>query len=132
MLDDIATVIEEIRESYCRGCLRCTGDRADAWPAGDRRSDPRESIAIPFYLSPSSEDGQPTQAPVIAVTRDLSSRGIGFQCDEPIKGDFFIAEFDSPEAHTARLLLEIRWRQKKSPHHYVAGAHILRVLPDQV
>jgi hypothetical protein len=133
--DEVAAIIDQIRESYSRRCVKYTGQPPEAAEAPvDRRRASREAITIPFYIQSVSQPGDRNVdwsdialgPEMIAITRDLSPRGIGFHCDVPILERFYLAEFDSTDDTTVRLLLEVRWVCRKTPHHYIAGGRILR------
>lgn len=128
--EEIAELVHKIRDAYCEGCLKFTGSLPDdALPDHERRRDVREALAIPFYLQPVhvlndsliDADG----GPALVVTRDLSQGGIGIQSDVPLNQRYYMAEFDCPRQDSIRLLVEMRWCQKKSSHNYQAGCHIL-------
>ncbi|HWL07072.1 MAG TPA: hypothetical protein VNQ76_01535 [Planctomicrobium sp.] len=135
--DELTELVDEIRDSYKEGCLRLTGTTLDEAPeiAGDRRSRQRTVVSIPFYLWPVKKEASssPIEEEIpeqIAMACNLSCRGIGIQCDHPLKEHFYVAEFDCLEDRNVRLFLEVCWQQKKGPHHYVAGCQILGPLPD--
>lgn len=135
--DDIAALINEITDSYVDGCLRATGAALDEspWLQKDRRGRPRTVISIPFYLWPvngklPASDTMETPPEQLAITRDLSYRGVSLQSDRQLEHRFYVAEFDCVAEYNVRLLLEVCWRQQRSPHFYVAGCRILGPLPD--
>jgi hypothetical protein len=128
---DIAAALQRIRENYGRGCLHFTGEPLPEASDWDRRGDPRQPAEIPFYLAPlaCAEHGFQVllEPAVLALTRDLSSQGIGFQCDVPIGARYYLAEFDSGEGEPVALILQVRWRRRRSPHCYLGGAQVLQV-----
>ncbi|WP_437222924.1 hypothetical protein SH661x_003001 [Planctomicrobium sp. SH661] len=128
----IADAVRAICDGYGRACRRLTGRDPRKLEFSERRGSGREGMAIPFYLSVLFQSGERYSkggdSPIIAVTRDISERGIGFRCDTPIPNCQLIAEFDNPRTGTIRLLLEVRWHRRHSLHCYLAGARIVRVL----
>ncbi len=125
--EEIGQLIDRIRSSYSAGCLRLTGEPLPE--SNNRRVDRRSVIDIPFYLRPVDAKGREIldeHAPAqLAVTRDLSPRGIGLQSDHPLKERYYVAEFDCPRYQSVRFLIEVRWQTRRSPHNYVAGCWIV-------
>lgn len=134
--DDFRVVraVQEICRNYGSACRRFTGRSLRTIEILNRRGVDRNEIMVPFYLYPGSgrreRDGS-TPPACIAVTRDLSERGIGFRCDSPITDTYYIAEFDSARDGMIRMLLEVCWFKKQGPHDYIAGGRIVRVLDDR-
>jgi len=133
--DRIAQAVAAIRRSYDRAFRRYTGQRAARFTQADRRGATREVADIPFYVSPQYEKTSRPLAggdlPMIAVTRDLSSRGVGFRCDMPLSGGQLIADFDAQAQGRIRFLLEVRWRRRESLHSYLVGARIVQLVEFQ-
>lgn len=129
----VPDVLDAIQSSYGRGCLKFTGRPLEDSPGSDRRSDPRHAIEIPFYLWPAAKADTGFECvrgePIIAVTRDLSARGVGFRYDVPLSARYVVAEFDCAEQGQIRLLVEVLWRHKQSKHSFLAGGRVLQVLP---
>lgn len=133
----VARAVESICSANESACRRILGQGLENLEPADRRGEGRNKISLPFYLfpvSPSELDVVAANAaapPLIAVTQDLSTRGVGFRSDTQVPMGQLIAEFDALRAGRIRLLLEIRWRRRQSLHCYLAGARILSVLtPD--
>jgi|GEM_PF-1897066 hypothetical protein len=130
----ISQAIQEICRNYGSACRRFTGRSLRTLEILNRRGEDRNEIMVPFYLYPvSGKDGDDWRdsPPMLAVTRDLSVRGIGFRCDLPVKDPRFVAEFDNVRDGMIRMLLEVCWVKKQSPHEYLAGGRLLRVLDYQ-
>jgi len=138
---EIATAVQAIREGHERDCHYVTGTSLSDLEIADRREQGRYEICLPFYLTPMPQNeslhssgeemhGRVGNRLFIAVSRDLSPRGIGFRCDEPVPLGYVLAEFDSQRTGCIKLLLEIRWRRRQSLHNYLAGARIDRVLSE--
>jgi hypothetical protein len=87
---------------------------------------------IPFHLYPAQRFGNrleiTSREPVPAITRDLSRNGIGFQYDAPVEGRYVVAEFDSMAEEPYRLVVDVRWRQRRTKHLYAAGGQIVGLL----
>lgn len=130
----VSQAVHEICRNYGSACRRLTGRSLRTLEGLNRRGVDRNEIMVPFYLYPArgrrSSDGTSPPA-LIAVTRDLSERGIGFRCDLPITDTYFIAEFDSARDGMIRMLLEVCWVKKQGLHDYLAGGRIVRLLEDR-
>lgn len=130
----VARAVESICSANESACRRILGQGLEKLEPADRRGEGRNKISLPFYLLPVSSPetdpstGKAVTPPLIAVTQDLSTRGVGFRSDTQIPMGQLIAEFDGHRAGRIRLLLEIRWRRRQSLHCYLAGARILSVL----
>lgn len=130
--EEIAAAVWEICDGYHRGCRRYTGLDIRKMGIDDRRGSGREAISLPFYLTPvpstSRAEAHASDVIEIAVTRDLSERGVGFRCDVPLHQPLQIAEFDILRTGSIRLLLEVCWHRRESAHSYLAGGRFLRIL----
>lgn len=99
----------------------------------DRRRGRRIHLRMPITLIPVSEDS--TRADVfnvcgaeqIAMTRDLSSQGLGILHDVPLLADFAIVQFDIPGDSPIQLLYEIRWSVRKTQFSYMSGGRLTGV-----
>ncbi len=93
--------------------------------ADERRQYHREHIQIPLLLHPAEwKDDQVCTfeaGPIVGVSRDLSEQGLGMAYDTALPTDLVIVEFDLFAEGPLRLLLEVRWSRKRSPHDYLAG-----------
>jgi len=102
----------------------------------ERRQGRRLSAIIPFYLRPLAREGETfvltSPDSLIAVTRDLSSHGIGFQYDMRLDAPFILAEFDTLQAGPQKLIIEIRWRRRRTRHCYLAGGQVLGVVSETI
>jgi len=132
----IQKAVESINNANEAACRRIMGQSPQKLEIPDRRGSGRNQISVPFYLFPAFSPGNDfsprSQQALIAVTRDMSSRGVGFRCDREIPLGNAMAEFDGYRSGRIRLMLEIRWRRRQSLHCYLAGARIVDVLsPDE-
>lgn len=98
----------------------------------DRRDSSRDPVRMPVYVVPVFFDGQyanPIQPgkTIIAVTRDVSLRGIGFTHDEPFEGDYAVVTFDLLNEQPVSLLLSVRWRNLRRGSAYASGGRFLAI-----
>lgn len=126
----IARAVEAICSANESACWRLLGQSLGNLELADRREEGRHQISLPFYLFPVEwmDRENAGLSPLIAVTRDFSTRGIGFHCDVQVPLEQIVAEFDGYDAGRIRLVLEIRWRRRQSLHSYLAGGRIVSVL----
>ncbi|MCA8995658.1 MAG: hypothetical protein KDA80_01690 [Planctomycetaceae bacterium] len=98
----------------------------------ERRESPRIPVGIPFLLQPVRFAGRTAysdgDAPMVAVTRDISNRGIGFQCDGHLACRHCLAEFDACDETVIQMILEVRWSKRESRFSTVAGTRIVGVV----
>lgn len=124
----IAETVDSILRNHGRERDRVARESSETDYRRERRSGHREPFEIPFYLYPVQKTRHRLDvdltSPLIALTRDLSARGIGFQVDEHLTGRWMVAEFDSMNGQPYRFLIEIRWSQKKCAHCYRGGAQL--------
>ena len=62
----------------------------------DRRAERRIRITLPVIVQRLDEKGQPLEPALHAVTRDLSSQGIGLVCRDPVGTEFISMELATP------------------------------------
>ena len=81
----------------------------------------------PIYVTPVAfdgryaritDDGEPT---FLAVTRDVTLRGIGFTHDEPLDASHAIVTFDLRNGVRVSLLLDVQWSNFKREYAYLSG-----------
>lgn len=90
----------------------------------ERRKDLRQPLHVPVYLTPCLvKNGLASCVgeTIMGVTRDVSDNGVGFGFDQPVTSSHLIAEFDIYGRGPVKMLVEIRWIEKKSAHAFVAG-----------
>ena len=99
----------------------------------ERRDSSRASVQMLVYLVPVTFDGQYAdpidhgKSSMIAVTRDISLRGIAFTHDESLHGDHAIVTFDLLDDSPVSLLLSVRWRNRRRGSAYFSGGRFLAV-----
>lgn len=97
------------------------------------RAHGRAPVQMPIYVTPAAFDGicvEPLEGPenvMLAVTRDVSLRGVGFTHDEPFLADYAIVTFDLWGEGPVSLLLEIRWSNLGKNHAYMSGGTFLGI-----
>jgi hypothetical protein len=99
----------------------------------ERRTSNRASVELPIYVTPVDFDGHHTQNVeqaecMLAVTKDVNLKGIGFTHDEPFEGHYAIVTFDLLENNSVALLLEVRWSNRKSGVSQMRGGIFLGVV----
>jgi len=88
---------------------------------------------MPIYVTPAAFDGmcveplEDRENVMLAVTKDVSLRGVGFTHDEPFLADYAIVTFDLSGEGPVSLLLEIRWSNLRRDYAYMSGGTFLGV-----
>ena len=81
----------------------------ESFKDGIRRTETRESVAIPLNVTPLNETLEPTGAEFYAVTRDVSCAGIGLFHTEPVTAAWLEIEMSTPATHhELRLLAHVQ------------------------
>ena len=99
----------------------------------ERRGRGRSATTTPIYVTPAVFDGrdvEPLEAGacgMLAVTNDVSLRGVGFTHDEPFEADYAIVTFDLMDGPSVTLLLEVRWANLKRGYSYMSGDRFLGI-----
>ena len=101
--DQIATFMQDMIVQYQQVSPNCR-----------RRSEPRESVAIPVRVQPLDDAYQPLGEPFAVVTRDMSCGGVGFFHTERIDAKWIRICLSTPyHSGTMNLLAHIehctRW-----------------------
>lgn len=129
--DQLNHLIAQIKEKCGVAYSVFSGRPISLCKSLERRGELRIKFEEPIYLWPVElEDLSATCTtcqPIVSVTRDISSQGVGFGYDAPIETDYVIGEFDLYGEGTVHLLIEMRWHSQTSPHAFVAGGLILGV-----
>ncbi|HUS40349.1 MAG TPA: hypothetical protein VMX74_12910 [Pirellulales bacterium] len=100
----------------------------------ERRAADREPVQLPIYVTSVSFDGKQVEVPpdsqaeILAITKDVSLRGIGFTHDEPFEGEFAIVTFDMIDATPVSLLLDVRWSNLEWGYAYMSGGRFLGIV----
>lgn len=96
----------------------------------ERRERDRSRLEMPIYVMPAAFDGQhiePLEDVMLAVTRDVSLRGIGFTHDEPLEAEYAVVTFDLMDGDSVSLLLEVRWSNLERAYSYMSGGRFLGI-----
>ena len=113
--------------------VRSTEAQGDDDFLSERRRSPRLSFEIPIILRQAQVRGMmvlpSSQDPIVGVTRDFSSAGVGLVCDGHLHEKHVLAEFDCGDTLT-HLVLEIRWARSKGRHQVEAGSRFIGVIKE--
>ena len=90
----------------------------------DRRSEPRYQVTVPVNVQRVDEDNNIGGETVRAVTRDLSVRGIGLICQDPLHGKL-IVQVECPSGTKLRVLAQVL-RCKANGYYFDVGCQFLR------
>jgi hypothetical protein len=88
---------------------------------------------MPIYVTPAVFDGRRVESlkdgvsEILAITREVSLRGIGFTHDEPFEGDYAVVTFDLMDGDAVSLLLEVRWSNIERGYSYMSGGRFLGI-----
>lgn len=102
----------------------------------ERRDRDRSPVDMPIYVTPAAFDGwhvricEGVNIEMVAITKDVSLRGIGFRHDEPLECHYAIVMFDAMDGFTASLLLELRWSNREGGDSYMSGGRFLGIIED--
>ena len=100
----------------------------------ERRSWERSPVQMPIYVTPAVFDGthaeslEGAESEMLAVTRDVSLRGIGFTHDEPLEAAYAIITFDFLDDETISLLMDVRWSKSESADSYMSGGRFVGII----
>lgn len=73
----------------------------------DRRAEPRIRITLPVVIYRLDGKFRRLEYPVRAVTRDISSRGVGLVCEDPVGTQFVTFKLESPCAFNLEVVAEV-------------------------
>lgn len=104
----------------------------NSYVGGYRRSEPRESVAIPISITPLGRDFAPTGEALPVVTRDLSCGGIGFFHVQTIDAPFLQLSVESPDAKQAMSLLARVEHCTPCGGYYIVGCRFVGEADDIV
>jgi hypothetical protein len=136
---DVRTVrktLQRIRESDYLAHVRLFGRPASSRTLEriERCRRDRGSVRMPVYVTPATFDGryaaplEDHQDAILAITKDVSLRGVAFTHDEPVRGDCAIVTFDLLDEEPVSLLLEIRWSNAWKGGSRLSGGRFLAVV----
>ncbi len=89
----------------------------------DRRYEPRYRITLPVVAQPIDNDCRPVGPSIRAVARELSAKGIGFMCQDPLNAKI-IVHIASPSGGDLFVLAQVV-RCVISGYYYEVGCKIL-------
>ena len=100
----------------------------------EKRGKTRRAIALPIIVQPMNPELLAAGAAFRALTRDISTEGIGFVHTEPIKAPFVAVEIENPnqpDKPKMQVLVELRRCQKIHDRlFHIGGKFVLRFDPD--
>jgi hypothetical protein len=77
----------------------------------EKRSKPRRQVTAPLIVQPLNEKSQPLGEPFRALTRDISTEGIGFLHTRKVDAPLAALEIENPQApdqSKMQILVEVR------------------------
>ncbi|MGD9857238.1 MAG: hypothetical protein AB7U20_20020 [Planctomycetaceae bacterium] len=104
----------------------------------DRRKSRRIQLRMPLILLPVERTLERADVVEVfgpeqlAMTRDISTLGLGVLHDEPIVTDYAVIQFDIPGEAPCRLLYEVRWTVRKTQFSYMTGGRLTAVVDPYV
>jgi hypothetical protein len=98
---------------------------------GFRRSEPREAVAIPVVIQPVNASLEAIGEPVSAVTRDISSGGIGIFYTQPMSPGWLKITLSTPETHSHMTLLARIEHCTPCGGFYIIGCRFARALASE-
>lgn len=99
----------------------------------DRRYEDRSPLEMPIYVVPAVFDGRYAElieggaTEMLAMTRDVSLRGVGFLHDEPLEGNHAVITWDLLDGRPVSLLLVVRWSNIERNGSYMSGGRFLGI-----
>ena len=134
-LRTVRKILRRIRHSQRLADLNLFGRRTPARMLDyiERRDRDRSPVQMLIYVTPAAFDGRNVEpledgeCEMLAVTRDVSLRGVGFTHDEPFQAHYAIVTFDLLDEDAVSLLLEVRWSNLESDNLYMSGGRFLGI-----
>lgn len=102
----------------------------------ERRVCSRSPVQVPIYVTEVTFDGSFADlrndgvGTIMAVTKDVSLRGLGFTHDEPLESDYVITTFDLLNSGPVSLLLEVRWSNIRRGYAFLTGGRFRGITDD--
>ena len=129
-------MLRRIKRSLRMADLCLFGRRRPARVASylDRRQYDRSPVEMPITIQSAAFDGEhatladPEASEFLAMTRDVSLRGVGFLHDDPFEGHYAVVTFDLLDGRPASLLLEVRWSNVPRLGSYMSGGRFLGIV----
>ena len=131
--DAIVCAIQSIRGTHDEIDPRSV-EIEDSKTHADRRCNRRVQLQIPVtFTSVEEVDGRDDLAEIcgpeqIAVTRDISTQGLGIVHDMSLLTDLALIQFDIPGESPITMLFEVRWTARKTRYSYVSGGRLSGVV----
>jgi hypothetical protein len=100
----------------------------------DRRKSRRIQLRMPITIIPVEDVGdgaglvEVCGEEQIAVTRDISSQGLGILHDYPLLADAAIIHVDIPGEDPISLLYEVRWSVRKTRYSHMSGGRLTAIV----
>jgi hypothetical protein len=124
----IPAVVERIKETYGKAYSAFSGRPISLCKSLERRGELRMKFEEPIYLWSVDTENElaicQQSHPTVAITKDISTHGVGFSYDEDFETEHVIVEFDLFGEGTEYLLVEVRWSTSLAAHSYVGGGLI--------
>ena len=73
----------------------------------DRRSEPRYRVTLPVNVRPLDDLLKPVGYQVRAVTRDISTGGIGLVCQDPVSAKHIAIQLSGPNGERIEFIVEV-------------------------
>lgn len=90
----------------------------------NRRSEPRHTLGVAVRVAVVNEAHKIIGADFVAVTRDISARGVALYHTQPVTDKLLAVEFELPGGEKRRLLLDVLRCRPVGPLFEVAGQFI--------
>jgi hypothetical protein len=100
----------------------------------DRRKSRRIQLRMPITIIPVEDVGdggdlvEVCGEEQIAVTRDISSQGLGILHDYPLLAEEAIIHVDIPGEDPISLLYEVRWSVRKTRYSHMSGGRLTGIV----
>lgn len=134
-LQTVRKLLRRIRDSQHLADLRLFGRRTPTWMLEyvEGRDRDRSPVQMPIYVTPAAFDGrhveplEGSESVMLAVTQDVSLRGVSFAHDESFQADYAIVTFDLLNEDPVSLLLDVRWSNLERCSSYMSGGRFLGI-----
>lgn len=132
----IQSILREIKRSHGLAEAAITGKPPSLVRSLNRRRESRVPLQVPIYIRPALRFGRQVkmmaETPIMGVTRDLCTNGIGFSFDQPIRSRHMTLEFDLFNSEAVELLVDVHWQRQKNFHAYTAGGTVVGIVTSQL
>ncbi len=135
-MKSVREALRQIRQSERLAPINLFGRRRPSRMLSylDRRNRARTSVELPIYVAEVEFDGQAVHWPddepreQLALTRDVSLRGIGLAHDSPLSADYAVVTFDLFDGQSISLLLDVRWANIERGFQYLSGGRFVGIV----